>query len=147
MPLSMEVVINLRFEGLRQEIMFIYNRQHWLLWMWLQDVLFYMYRRFYLQECCYNLLEGWDGQIGKENVHNYAPCHLPNVNGQNDPSLATIPSGLRMYVVWVIFKNCHYVVLWSMFLRLSHGMFHAISGKSANWQMFLPLGHWVYLGS
>jgi len=40
MPLHMEVVINLRFGGLSEEIMFTYNRQHQLLWMWLQDVLF-----------------------------------------------------------------------------------------------------------
>jgi hypothetical protein len=40
-----------------------------------------------------------------------------------------------MYVVLVIFKNHHYVDLWSMFLRLAHGMSHATNGRNVNWQM------------
>jgi hypothetical protein len=53
-----------------------------------------------------------------------------------------------MYVVWAIFWNHHYVDLWSMFLRLAHGMFHATSGGSASWQiMVLPLVHLIDLGS
>jgi hypothetical protein len=31
----------------------------------------------------------------KDHVHNCAPCHLPNVDGQIDPSLAVIPVGLQ----------------------------------------------------
>jgi hypothetical protein len=38
-----------------------------------------------------------------------------------------------MYVVCAIFWNHHYVHLWSMFLRLAHGMFHATSGGNVSW--------------
>jgi hypothetical protein len=40
MSLLVVVVINFGFRGSSKEIMFIYNKQHWLLWMWLQDLLF-----------------------------------------------------------------------------------------------------------
>jgi hypothetical protein len=40
------------------------------------------------------LLKGRDGQTWKDHVHNYVPCHLPNVDGQIDPSLVIIPIGL-----------------------------------------------------
>ncbi len=40
------------------------------------------------------LLEGRDGQTWKDHVHNCAPCHLPNVDGQMDPTLAMVPVGL-----------------------------------------------------
>jgi hypothetical protein len=56
--------------------------------MWLQDMLFYMCGRFFLQECL--LLEGRDGQTWKNHVHNCASCHLPNVDGQIDPSLVVV---------------------------------------------------------
>jgi hypothetical protein len=35
MPPYAEVLIGLRFGGLNEEIMFTYNKQHQLLWMWL----------------------------------------------------------------------------------------------------------------
>ncbi len=41
------------------------------------------------------LLEGQDGQTSKDHVHNCAPCHLPNVDGQMDPSLTMVPVNLR----------------------------------------------------
>ncbi len=40
------------------------------------------------------LLKGRDGQTWKDHVHNYAPCHLPNVDGQMDPSLTVILTSL-----------------------------------------------------
>ncbi len=40
------------------------------------------------------LLEGQDGQTWKDHVRKCAPCHLPNVNGQIDPSLIVVPIGL-----------------------------------------------------
>jgi hypothetical protein len=40
------------------------------------------------------LLEGQNGQTWKDHVCNYAPCHLPNVNGQIDPSLIVVPANL-----------------------------------------------------
>ncbi len=36
-----------------------------------------------------------DGRTWKDHVCNCAPCHLPNVNGQNDPSLAMIFASLQ----------------------------------------------------
>jgi hypothetical protein len=41
------------------------------------------------------LLEGRDGHTWKDHVRNCAPCHLPNVDGQMDPSLVVVPAGLR----------------------------------------------------
>jgi hypothetical protein len=41
------------------------------------------------------LLKGRDGQTQKDHVHNYAPCHLSNVDGQIDPSLTMVLDGLR----------------------------------------------------
>jgi hypothetical protein len=41
------------------------------------------------------LLEGQDGQTWKDHVHNCAPCHLPNLDGQMDPCLAVVPTGLQ----------------------------------------------------
>jgi len=40
------------------------------------------------------LLEGQGDQTWKDHVRNCVPCHLPNVNGQIDPSLVIIPIGL-----------------------------------------------------
>ncbi len=36
------------------------------------------------------MLEGHDGVVWKDHVCNYAPCHLPNVDGIVDPSLVVI---------------------------------------------------------
>ncbi|BBN02223.1 hypothetical protein Mp_2g13720 [Marchantia polymorpha subsp. ruderalis] len=41
------------------------------------------------------LLEGRDGVVWKDHVRNCAPCHLPNVDGTMDPSLAIVRAGLR----------------------------------------------------
>jgi hypothetical protein len=41
------------------------------------------------------MLEGCDGVVWKDHVRNCAPCHLPNVDGRVDPSLAVIRAGLR----------------------------------------------------
>jgi hypothetical protein len=41
------------------------------------------------------LLEGQDGRTWKDHVHNCAPCHLPNVDGQMDPSLVVVLVNLR----------------------------------------------------
>jgi hypothetical protein len=51
MWLYVEVVIDFKFGGLSDEIMFTCNKQHQLFWMWLQDVLFYVYERFNFLEC------------------------------------------------------------------------------------------------
>ncbi len=36
------------------------------------------------------MLEGRDGVVWKDHVHNCVPCHLPNVDSIVDPSLAVI---------------------------------------------------------
>ncbi|CAM6085939.1 unnamed protein product [Calypogeia fissa] len=41
------------------------------------------------------VLEGRDGVVWKDHVRNCAPCHLPNVDGSMDPSLAPISASLR----------------------------------------------------
>jgi Zn-finger protein len=41
------------------------------------------------------LLEGRDGQVWKDHVWNCAPCHLPHVDGQVDPSLAIVLACLQ----------------------------------------------------
>ncbi|CAM6090591.1 unnamed protein product [Calypogeia fissa] len=41
------------------------------------------------------LLEGRDGMVWKDHVRNFAPYHLPNVDGTIDPSLAVICVGLK----------------------------------------------------
>jgi hypothetical protein len=41
------------------------------------------------------MLEGHDGVVWKDHVHNCAPCHLPNVHGIVYPSLAMIQVGLK----------------------------------------------------
>lgn len=41
------------------------------------------------------VLEGSDGVVWKDHLRNCAPCHLPNVNGSVDPSLAPFSVSLR----------------------------------------------------
>jgi hypothetical protein len=41
------------------------------------------------------MLEGHNGVVWKDHVRNCAPCHLPNVDGTVDPSLAMIRANLR----------------------------------------------------
>jgi hypothetical protein len=41
------------------------------------------------------MLEGCDGVVWKDHVRNCVPCHLPNVDGRVDPSLAVIHAGLK----------------------------------------------------
>jgi hypothetical protein len=47
------------------------------------------------------MLEGHDGVVWKDHVRNCAPCHLPNVDGTIELSLAVVRAGLKVYVVWV----------------------------------------------
>jgi hypothetical protein len=41
------------------------------------------------------LLEGRDGMVWKDHVRNCAPCHLPNIDGTVDPTIAVVPAGLK----------------------------------------------------
>ena len=40
-------------------------------------------------------LMGCDGQILKDHSRNYAPCHLPNIDGNVDPNLSMILANLK----------------------------------------------------
>jgi hypothetical protein len=53
------------------------------------------------------LLKGQDGQTWKDHVRNCVPCHLPNVDGQINPSLVY----MLVYDVLAVHKSCHYVDL------------------------------------
>jgi hypothetical protein len=41
------------------------------------------------------MLEGRDGVVWRDHVRNCVPCHLPNVDGTIDPSLAVLWADLR----------------------------------------------------
>jgi hypothetical protein len=41
------------------------------------------------------LLEGRDGKLWKDHTRNYAPCHLPHIDGTVHPSTSHIHVGLR----------------------------------------------------
>ncbi len=41
------------------------------------------------------MLEGCDGVVWKDHVHNCAPCHLPNVDDTVDPSLVVVQVDLK----------------------------------------------------
>jgi len=88
MPLFMDMVINFKFVNFNQNIMCTCSEQHRQCWTWLLNTLFYGCKR-----CCLIvlLLEGQDDQTWKDRVHNCTLCHLPNVDGQIDPSLAVDP--------------------------------------------------------
>jgi len=68
-------------------------KQHWLLWIWLQYVLFCGCKRFYIFVCCC-----WMAKMvryGKKHICNCSSCHLPNVDDQIDPFLALVPTIFR----------------------------------------------------
>jgi hypothetical protein len=41
------------------------------------------------------MLEGHDDVVWKDHVRNCAPCHLPNVDGTVNPSLAVVRADLK----------------------------------------------------
>jgi hypothetical protein len=89
-----EVVMGIEFINLGWQIMCTYGRQ-WLHWMWLWDFIFFV--------CVWKLLsskmlllEGQNGQTWKDHMHIYCTlCHLPNVDGQIDPSLYVASTNLQ----------------------------------------------------
>jgi hypothetical protein len=127
-PLYVEVVINLIFESLNEEIMFTYNKQHQLLWMQLQDVLFYMCGRFFLWSVVGKLRwSDMERPCAQLCTMSYSQCGWPN-----GPILSCGSNWPTMYVAWASFRNCHYVDLWQVFSRLAYGMFHATNGRSVS---------------
>ncbi len=83
------------------------------------------------------LLEGQDGQTWKDHVCNCALCHLPNVDGQIDPSLAVIHVGLQCMLCGQFTRTANMLV----YDRCSRGFFETTLGPNPNKQMVLPLVH------
>ncbi|BBN16821.1 hypothetical protein Mp_7g09570 [Marchantia polymorpha subsp. ruderalis] len=56
------------------------------------------------------MLEGRDGVVWKYHVRSCAPCHLPNVDGTMDPSLAIVRAGLRCMLCGSTDQAAHMLV-------------------------------------
>lgn len=102
----------------------IYNRQHWLFWMWLQDVLFLVCKRFYFLECYY-----WRAKMVRHGrtiyMHNYALSVL-QCGWPNRPSWMVVPMAYDVYYVgnlqelslcWIVI-NVHNVGIWDVLRHL-----------------------------
>jgi hypothetical protein len=76
------------------------------------------------------LLEGLDGQTWKDHVHNYMLCHLLNMDGLIDPIFGNCSWWTLSYVMWVVYRGCHYVGVWSMFKGLAYGMPYTALGQN-----------------
>jgi hypothetical protein len=82
------------------------------------------------------LLEGQDGQTSKDHVHNCAPYHLSNVDGQIDPSLVMVPTSLWCMLcgqvlgttTMLICDKCFEVGIWDASCHQ-----WKTNGRSANW--------------
>ncbi|CAM6093577.1 unnamed protein product [Calypogeia fissa] len=82
------------------------------------------------------VLEGRDGVIWKDHVCNCAPCHLPNVDGTVDPSLASVSASLRCMLCGSARDAARMLVC---------------DNYSRGWHMFcltppaevIPIGRWV----
>jgi hypothetical protein len=85
--------IDPRFRGLNLGIMFIYIKNHLPHWMWRLRMSFFHVKK----DLSFGILlfEDWNDQVWKDIVWNYAPCHLPHVDGQMDPSLVIVLKGLQ----------------------------------------------------
>ncbi len=74
-------------------------------------------------------------------IHNYTPCHFPNVDGQIDPFFRVVFIGFHC----MLCGQFHYVGVWSMFKRLAYGIFYTTFGQDISWKMVLPLMHFMNL--
>jgi hypothetical protein len=70
------------------------------------------------------------GQTWKDHVRNCAPCHLPNVDGQIDPSLVY----LLVYDVWVV------VATLALGLQPRQRLARVQAKREARESHFMPLG-------
>ncbi len=67
-------------------------------------------------------------------MRNCVPCHLPNADGQIDPSLAIIFIGLQCMLCGQSIKVA---------IMLVCGMFDIALGPCTGWQMVLPSMHLI----
>jgi hypothetical protein len=82
------------------------------------------------------MLEGHDGVVWKDHVRNYVPCHLPNVDGTIDPSLAMAQAGLRCMLCGSKGGATHILVC----DRCSRGWHMACMTPPMD---VVPIGRWV----
>jgi hypothetical protein len=82
------------------------------------------------------MLEGRDGVVWKDHVHNCVPCHLPNVDGTVDPSLAVVQAGLRCMLCGSKGGASHMLVC----DRCSRGWHMACMTPPMD---VVPIGRWV----
>jgi hypothetical protein len=86
-----EVDIDPRFKDLNLGIMFVADNTYHIGWdSWVCHSSYeegFTFRAF--------AIGGSRWSIWKNLLHNCAPCHLPHVDGQEDPSLAIVPIGLH----------------------------------------------------
>ncbi len=87
----MEEVIDLKFIGLSQGIMFTCNKQHPHIGCDYKLCGFVCLKGLTFRSI---VVGGMKWSNTKDQVHNCVPFHLPNVHGQIDPSLVVIPIGL-----------------------------------------------------
>jgi len=83
------------------------------------------------------MLEGHDDVVWKDHVRNCAPCHLPNVDGTVDPSLAMIWAGLRCMLCGFRGGTAHMLVC----DRCYRGWHMACMTPPMD---VVPAGWWVY---
>ncbi len=83
------------------------------------------------------LLEGQDGQTWKDHVCNHALCHLPNVDGQIDPSLVVVFISLQCMMCGQSLGATTKLICWLVFLMLAYGMLdHAIKENTSKKMVF-----------
>jgi hypothetical protein len=138
MPRFTEEIIDLRFVGLNQGIMFTCNKQHPTQWMWLQVVWFCMFKRSYLpKHCCWRDKMVRHGKTMCVIVHHIIfPMWMTKLTHP-------WPLYLLVYGVCCVGSphELPYVGLWLVFKRMAHGMFDTAFGPSTSWQMVLPSMH------
>jgi hypothetical protein len=134
----MDEVIDLKFVGSSQGIMYTCNKQHPPHWKWLQVMWLCMFRRSYLLSIFVGGMRLLDveGPCVKLCAMSSSQCGWPNW-----PILGHYTCWFTVYVLWAVNRNCHYVGLWSVFKRMTHGMFDIAFELDTNWQMVLPLVH------
>jgi hypothetical protein len=82
------------------------------------------------------MLEGRNGVVWKDHVRNCAQCHLPNVDGTVDPSLAVVRAGLRCMLCGSKGGATHMLVC----DRCSRGWHMACTTPPMD---VVPVGRWV----
>jgi hypothetical protein len=82
------------------------------------------------------MFEGCDGVVWKDHVRNYVPCHLPNVDGTIDPSLAMVRTSLKCMLCGSRGGAAHMLVC----DRCSRGWHMACMTPLTD---VIPIGRWV----